>query len=352
MESREVLVVGPSLSTQGGISSVLKIYKDNYSRLFNLRMVPSYSGHNRVKDLFYFLYSVILVFIKCITSDKVLFHFHTASKGSFLRKSLLARICFVFKKTVIFHIHGAQFDQFLESAGAKRRERIINLLGRSYRVIVLSRKWKEYFTKYLPEEKLEVIYNPSVTFQSMDLAIKYNNKVNVIFMGRLGERKGVYDLIEAVKLLKRDNFVVNIYGDGEVEKVRELVEKNNLNSKVKVNSWVPHKQISIIYDSADLLVLPSYAEGLPMSVLEAVGKGLPVIATNVGGIPEAVLDGENGYIVNPGDINMLAQKLEKLINNPDIRIRMGKRSLEIAQERFTIKAIEKKLIKLYSSVEA
>ena len=115
-----------------------------------------------------------------------------------------------------------------------------------------------------------------------------------------------------------------MYGDGEVAEVRKIVENNGLQGSVEVNGRVNHSEVGLLYDTADALVLPSYAEGLPMSVLEAIGKGLPVVSTNVGGIQEAVIDGENGFIVAPGDVEQLSERLETLLKDAVLREKMGK----------------------------
>ncbi len=354
----KVFMVGPSLGTQGGISSVLDIYNRNFKEKLNLSFISSYSGRNRIMDVLMFNGAVLKVLFINVFYAAPVFHIHVASKGSYLRKSILAKFCMAFRHKLILHVHGAMFDQFLEGATQSRKNKIIALFNKADQVVVLSEYWFSYFAKYIPKERLRIIYNPSSTFKSgfvkaCNRTTSRSDKgggMQVLFMGRLGERKGTYDLIRAAAKLKDTDFVLNLYGDGEVDKVRELVEKENLEGIVAVNGWVPHSRINEIYESADIMVLPSYAEGLPMSLLEAIGKGLPVISTHVGGIPELIEDGRNGFLIEPGDVEALADKLKILLTSPELVEKMGKESLAIAGKKFSIEKAGEQLQELYNSL--
>ncbi|MCX7920931.1 MAG: glycosyltransferase family 4 protein [Clostridia bacterium] len=349
MKTPKVFMVGPSFKTQGGISSVLKIYHDNYKSSLKLNFIPSYLGKNRAADFIYFAQAAVRVFINCILHKNAVFHIHSSIKGSYLRKSILANICMAFKRKVVFHIHSGNFDRFVEGAKPGKREKIIGLLNKVDRVVALSNGWYNYFSTIVPANRLLTIYNPCFTVDK-EYKRRTNSKVNILFIGRLGERKGIYDLMEAVKKIRDRNFELRLYGDGDNEAIKDIVNKNNLNNRVVVNDWVPHTKIGQIYETADILVLPSYAEGLPMSVLEAIGKGLPVVSTDVGGIPEAVFNGRNGFIIKPGDIDALAEKMRILIDNPALREEMGRNSLAIASERFSVEKIGQQLEELYRTV--
>jgi len=346
----KIFMIGPSLKTQGGISSVLNIYMKNFKNSLNLNFIPSYSGQSRIKDFALFAGAVFQVIFINIFHKSPIFHIHVASKGSYLRKSILAKICLLFEHKVIFHIHGAMFDKFIEESSAHRKNSIIALLNAVDRVVVLSESWFSYFSNHIPKNKLLVIYNPSSTFKP-EFSKNYNQKrVRVLFMGRMGERKGIYDLINAVKLIKDIDFILNIYGDGDVAKVKELVEKEKLQRIITVNNWVVHSKINEIYENSDIMVLPSYAEGLPMSLLEAVGKGLALISTKVGGIPEIIKNGENGFLISAGDVVALSEKLKELMETPGLIEKMGKQSHVIAGEKFSVRKIEEQLQELYSSL--
>lgn len=340
--------LGPSFRTQGGISSVLYTYRVHLSGRLNMKFIPTYSGRSRIKDLAFFLYALVRVLFINLSGEKALFQIHTSTYGSYIRKSILARLCLLFRKPVVLHIHGADFDRFIEEESWQPG--VVSLLNRVDRLVVLSESWKQYLSKYVSPEKITVIYNPIRETRQAYVEPPSGGAAKILFMGRLGQRKGTYDLLEAVRRLADEEFVLDLYGDGENEKVKGLVKGYGLEKHIKVHGWVPHSEVTGIYDSSDVLVLPSYSEGLPMSVIEGMGRGLPIIASDVGGIPEALEDGDNGFVVRPGDVDKLAERLKSLITDPGLRKEMGKRSLEKARAKFSAERVGAQLEKLYAEI--
>ena len=169
-------------------------------------------------------------------------------------------------------------------------------------------------------------------------------------MGRLGKRKGVYDILEAAKRIKSDNIRFYLYGDGDIESFKRLILKYNLENKVFLLGWASGKDKEQVFKCADIYILPSYNEGLPVSVLEAISYGLPVISTPVGGIPEIVQDKVNGFLIEPGDYYSLAEKIEILANDKELRYKMGRESFRIAKEKFDIAIISLQLKNLYKEL--
>ena len=347
----KIYMVGPSLNSKGGMASVLYIYNKYYKDALNLGFIPTYSGEQRMKDIVYFACAIIRIFCICLFDKKACFHIHVSSGGSYIRKSMIARMCMWFGNKVVLHIHAGDFHDYLENRSISGKKKMIRFLGSIDKIVVLSDSWYQYITKYVSPERVEIIGNPAVTLEEGQ-AGGDKPDVHILFAGNICKRKGVYDLIEAVKCLQHRNIKVNIYGDGDVRDLKEVIRESNLEDIVSIRGWVPYACIGNIYNGMDIFVLPSYMEGLPMSILEAMGKGIPVISTNIGGIPEAVLQGQNGFIVEPGDIKGLAEKLELLICNEKLRLSMGKKSREIVEEKFSIAIIRIKLELMYRQLYA
>jgi len=344
----KVYFIGPSLNTQGGISSVLKLYNENLKGL-DMSFLSSYSGKNRLKDLCCFIYTLIITFFICMTDKKAIFHINTASRGSYLRKSIIARLCLLFGRKVIMHIHGGGFIDFIENSCPEKKKAIISLLGRVHHIIVLSDFWLESFKKYADADKISVLYNPCGIIDKT-YKPRSNTKTRMIFVGTLCRDKGVYDLIQSVRSLDKNSYVLEFYGNGEAEQVRSLINDYVLTDNIHVYNWISRSELDKVYERSDILILPSYAEGMPMVILEAMGKGLPVIATNVGGIPDTIVDGYNGYIVSPGDKNALRDKISLLINDRHLREHMGRAGLELAKERYSMDKIATNLKNIYNSL--
>ena len=156
-------------------------------------------------------------------------------------------------------------------------------------------------------------------------------------VGRLVEQKGYPCLVEAVKLVsdRVSNVEFFIVGDGEESNhLQNLIKKLDLSEKVKLLGF--RSDIPSILSQWDIYVQPSLWEGLCITVVEAIASGLPVVATNVGGIPESVIDGYNGFLVPPGNPEALVNKILELAKNPDLRQQMGNRSRRIAEKKYSL----------------
>ena len=160
----------------------------------------------------------------------------------------------------------------------------------------------------------------------------YPEKVRVLTIGRLIPRKGFQFLIRALpQIIEKavHNFEIEIVGDGPYHgELLKLAENLGVASHICFAGSVPYPKLPQKYRDADLLILPSLAEGMPLVVLEAMGTGLPIVASRVQGIDELVAEGVNGALFNPGDVDGLAHALVKLINAGEGRIEMGKTSIE------------------------
>ena len=139
-------------------------------------------------------------------------------------------------------------------------------------------------------------------------------------------------------------------GNGEIEQGKALAESLGISGQTKWLGWVRGEEKDKAFRDASVFCLPSYAEGFPMSVLDAWSYGLPVITTPVGGIPDVAKDGENMLLFNPGDVDALADCMDRMINDKDLRDKISRASLEFARERFNINSINGEVRKLYDEV--
>ena len=160
----------------------------------------------------------------------------------------------------------------------------------------------------------------------------YPEKVRVLTIGRLIPRKGFQFLIRALpQVLEKvaHNFEIEIVGDGPYHgELLKLAENLGVTSHIRFAGSVPYSELPEKYRDADLFILPSLAEGMPLVVLEAMGTALPIVASRVQGIDELVIDGVNGALFDPGNVDQLAHALIKLINAGEERIKMGRASVE------------------------
>lgn len=173
---------------------------------------------------------------------------------------------------------------------------------------------------------------------------------DLISVGRLSVAKGQMVLLEAMKLLKEASVAVKlrIIGGGDQEAIlREYVVENDLSDYVELVGPAGHSEVIEAYKNADLFVLPSFAEGLPVVIMEAMAMGLPVIATAIMGIPEIVRDGETGFLVPPGDAGLLAEKIKMVVEDFDELSAVGRNGRREVEGCYLINKNVQDLAKLF-----
>jgi glycosyltransferase involved in cell wall biosynthesis len=280
-----------------------------------------------------------------------LLHAHMASRASFWRKLFFILPSFVFRVPVIVHLHGAEFQQFYGKESLPVVRRLIRFIfENASRVIVLSDGWREWARMVFPNAKVVAVYNPVVLPASTPFSGR--EPLTLLFLGRIGERKGAFDLIDAVAQIKGRFPGIRLLmgGDGEVEVARKRADDLGVSSNVELIGWVSGADKQALLESATVYVLPSYNEGLPMSVLEAMAAGLPVVSTPVGGIPEALHDGVEGFLVQPGNTSALAERLERLLDDASLRQRMGDAARQKVESTFSVGNIVPMIEAIYAEL--
>ena len=183
--------------------------------------------------------------------------------------------------------------------------------------------------------------------------------MHVFYIGNLGAGKGIYDILEAARRLKGQGtspFQVILAGPfndrQEEQRMRTIVADYHLGETIIFLGTVCEKEKEAAFLQADVFVLPSYSEGMPQSLLEAMAYGLPVVVSNVGGIPEVVCDGQEGLMIEPGDIDELCRALKQLIESVECRQRMGAAARHRMAAHHTVEIYLRQLQDLYNLVLA
>ncbi len=179
-------------------------------------------------------------------------------------------------------------------------------------------------------------------------SIRYNADDNTVaYIGKLEEWKGIRDLIEIFKsiydLVKNVKFL--IVGSGSLEK---LVRKSRL--PIKMYRHIPYNKIHDIYKEISILVLPSYMEGAPNVVLEALACGIPVVASKVGDIPEIIANGKNGFLVDPGDVKTFSRIICELLKDRELRLSISREAKNSIREKFSFDVIARKVDRIYRNL--
>lgn len=338
----KILMVGPNAHSKGGIATVIAnfklFYRDNQVFYFDswketTRLSTGIQAFFRIKKN-----------VKKMDIDIV--HFHVAQKGSFYRKSLLAKR--IRKQTrLIFHMHASQFDTFYEDASPRIKKYISKTLDQLDGLVVLSQEWANFY-QTITKTPITIIENAV----EIPEAVSYESKsTELITLGRIGMRKGSYDTLQLAKRIQpvfpEVKFI--LYGDGELDTIEQQIKAENI-TNVYLGGWISKEEQKKIMKKSVLHLLPSYQEGLPMSILETMSYGVPNLTTNVGGIPQVLRDGENGMVVKPGDIDAMFEKLSMFLEDEEFRIKCSLESFKTIKTHFSIVPYFEKWNQLYEDI--
>lgn len=348
MNKIKVLMVGPARSVKGGMTTVVDNYF-NYGldKEVRLKYIETINDSNKVSK-FVKEFKGMNDFKKNIDNYDIV-HIHMASRRSSFRKGKYVRIAKEKGKKVILHIHGAEYKVFYNECNEKQKKYVKETLNLADKIIVLSEEWKEFFKNLVPENKIVVIYNSIILPEDFE---KNLDTEKILFLGRIGKRKGIYDLLDVVEQLvkKHPNIKLYVGGDGEIDNLKKLVKEKKIENNFEYIGWINGEAKEKILKECSFYVLPSYNEGMPMSVLEGMAYKNVTISSNVGGIPKVIKNGENGFIINPGDKEKLYECLDIALNNKDIRKKMSFNARKTMLEKFDINNTINFLIKEYINV--
>lgn len=344
-----IVMLGASTGIRGGISSVVDaLQSGNLFEQYGIKYIASYKGGNTWNKAAQAISAWTQFFCLLLCKRISLLHIHLASRASFWRKLMFFIPAKLMRIPVIIHLHGGEFHLFYENESSQRAKKIIEyVFNRADYVIVLSNKWKDWVERTFPQANVQVVYNPALTKKVKKPSSKNNN--TLLFLGNIAEHKGVYDLLEAVALLlpNHPEIILMLGGEGEITKVLSKAEQLGIKSNVVAPGWVSGNEKERLLNTSSLYVLPSYNEGLPMSILEAMTHSLPIVSTKVGGIPDAVTDTKEGFLIDPGDIPALAERISQLLNNASLREEMGITARKKVESTFDSNHIEQQLGNIY-----
>lgn len=298
-----------------------------------------------------FARTLLIVIWECLRGRVTLLHAHMTTRGSVVRKCLLCWTANVLGVPTIIHQHGADFqDYFLKLPGAFQ-VLIRAILNRSSSVVVLGKDWRDFLVDKVGVEpgKVRIIANGVPCIAAPDNGAPPRIRLNILFLGRLGDRKGVPELLRALgqeRVLSRPWHAI-LAGDGEVDRFRKDVLAAGLGERIEIRGWQSRACTTALFQAADIMVLPSHHEAMPVAILEALSHGVPVIATPVGVIPEFLRDGRDAILVAPGNVDQLAAACITLMDDRAARAAMGVAGHKVFLETLDISQVAERLLSLY-----
>jgi len=269
-------------------------------------------------------------------------HVNMAERLSLFRKGVVIVVASALGLPVILHLHAAQLHHFYRALPRPLQwlTRWVFSLPRA--CIVLGTAARQFVVEELgvPPERVEIVLNgvpePTVPRCRGGAA----GKPRVLFLGNLSERKGVSDLLRA---LAQGDFgaqavLVSIAGGGDIAGYQKLAGQLKVDRLVRFEGWVDQQQVAQLMAAADLLVLPSYDEGLPLVILEAMANGVAVVCTPVGEIPSVFTDGREVKFVTAGDAQSIAAGLKDVLDNQGLRETLEANGRARYQQQFSLRS--------------
>lgn len=343
----KVLVVATSRKTRGGITSVIKAHESGVQwRDFHCHWVQTHRDGPAWRKIGYLLMAWTDYLVRLPFYDII--HLHISHSTTVVRKRPFFWLAKVFGKKTIVHFHAFDLESTILG---KKRELYRYFFTNADKVLVLSGWWKKHVEDFcgLTGDTVRILYNPC---PNVGESTSVRQQKNVLYAGTINERKGYADLLRAFAKIATDypDWKVVFAGNGEVEEGKTIAKQLKIENQTTFLGWVSGKEKDTAFREASIFCLPSYAEGFPMGVLDAWAYGLPVITTPVGGIPDIAEDSENMLLFNPGDIDILAKQISRMISDTELRNKIISASRHFALEQFNVVTVDKELGSIYAEL--
>ena len=345
-----LVMLGAAPETRGSIATVVDAYRSHglFAR-WPIEYIPTHCDGPIGRNAGLAFKALQRVASALAQYRRFALHVHVESGPAFWRDAALATPALAARCPVILHLHGAGFEASYDRADAPLRAAMRFFLERAACVIAPSESLRTW-VRGITRKEAHVVYLPNpVAFDPPSSAARSNL---VLFLGRLEQEKGIFDLLGAVAALRPAIPDVRLVcaGDGNRIAVARYAERLGIADAVKFTGWVGPSGKRALLESAAVFALPTYDASLPISLVEAMAAGVPVVASAVGGIPEVVVDGVSGHLVAPGDTATLARHLRKLLLDRAYAQRLGAAARESARARFAPERALPKLEEIYASV--
>jgi glycosyltransferase involved in cell wall biosynthesis len=343
-------MLGAARETRGSIAAVVEAYRAHglFER-WPIEYLATHGDGNAAARARLALGAVGRFALALARHRRVAVHLHARTDAGFRHDALFAGAALAAQCPLVLQLHGAGLEAFYDGADAAARGLAQLVLTRAACVIAPSQSQCTWLRGVTGRHARVVCLPPPAAYEA---SAEPRCRGLVLFVGRLEPARGIYELLDAVAAVRPELPELRLVcaGDGDRLAVAHYAERLGIADAVKFTGWVGPSGKRALLQSAAVFALPAYAAALPLSLVEAMAAGLPVIASAVGGIPEAVSDGLNGYLVAPGDRTTLVRRLRELLLDPALAARLGAAARESARLRFAPERVLPALEEIYAGV--
>lgn len=345
----KICMVVPQEDVKGGIASVVNGYRERgLGKEYELSFVESYRDGSKWQKLGKAIDGYVRFGWELLFHTPDIVHIHSSFGPSFYRKMPFIYMAKWKGIKLVNHIHGAEFGEFYINASEKKKKLIQKVYTKCDVLVVLSAEWKEKIGQIVSKSKIQIIEN-YCQIPKLQTGVR---KKQILFLGEIGERKGCFDIPDIYKRIVDvvGNIPLIMAGDGEVECVKEMLKEKAVLENVSFPGWIRGETKEKLLQESSFFLFPSYNEGMPMAVLEAMAYGMGIVTSNVGGIPKLIDDGVSGYICTPGEIGDISEKMIRLILQEEHLKECGANARKKAIEQYSFESHVEKLTKLYQGI--
>jgi glycosyltransferase involved in cell wall biosynthesis len=267
-------------------------------------------------------------------------HVNMAERMSVFRKGAVIVLSRALGIPVVLHLHAAELHHFYQQLPKPLQAMTRWVFSLPASCVVLGTAAQRFVVNELrvPSSRVEIVFNGVPAPTTPRRIIKENTVKRLLFVGNLSERKGVTDLLQALSHPGFEGMQIEVVfaGDGNIRSYQAKANALGLEKMVRFNGWSEQSEVAFLMAQADLLVLPSYDEGLPLVILEALANGVAVVCTPVGEIPSALRHGVTAYFVAPGDVSGLAEGLQALLRQPGLIKTLEENGKALYEKNFSL----------------
>jgi len=350
MENRiKVLMIGPDRGVHGGISGVVNnYYEAGITEKIDLTYIGTMVEGSKLRKLWQ-AFRAYVQFLHKLPQYPIV-HVNMASDSSYYRKSFFIKAAKRAGKKIVIHQHGGDFETFYEKEQNDRgREKIRKVLNMADVFLVLSPVLEQFFAKILASARVILFPNAVAVPEKLD---KEYGKQRILFLGRLCKEKGLRELFSVLPELHEQFPQMRLLLGGIWEDEELHREAEQMKEYVTDLGWLRGDAKRDYLLLSDLFVFPTYFEGQPVSVLEAMAYRCGIVASNVGGIPQMIEDGQNGLLIEPKDPEGLKIAVQTLLSNPALCRNLGEAARDKVQKEFSIEKSIERLVMIYEKLRS
>jgi glycosyltransferase involved in cell wall biosynthesis len=341
-----VAQLGPDPEGPGGMPAVVRaLLRSPLADRYELDVIPTYRDRRSARRLLLFAGSLVTLVRWCLGRGPRIAHVHMAARGSMYRKAVVIGVAKALGRPVVLHVHAGPGDltEFLGRLGPVRRRILRWACAACDRMLSVSASSAETLRVGLIDREIVVVPNAPPPIAPAGPRAE-SEQVAILYLGGFENPiKGGAVLLEALPEVLRRSPRARALLAGPGEAPRDLPDR------VVWCGWLDESAKDRMFRDADVFVLPSLSEGLPVALLEAMSRELPIVASRVGGVPEVIADGVEAVLVDPGDPVVLAAALADLIEDPERRGALAKAAVERV-ERLAADDVYGRLDRIYTEL--